>query len=150
MTDTPANEAEDHASALIQTRLRTLFDADREGRGPYTETEVARALTQAGHRITAEGIRNLLRNPRINPKASTLRALAQFFDVPAGYLLGDQTEDEEHNRRVRVMARSITQLSPAAQDGIATIIDNLLQVEKAARAGGERQQQKTPDGTRPS
>ncbi|MEU8376129.1 hypothetical protein AB0C22_23820 [Micromonospora sp. NPDC048894] len=135
MTDNPADQAEDHASALIQTRLRSLFEGSQDGRAPYTEAEVARALTQAGHRITAEGIRNLLRAPRINPKASTLRALAQFFDVPAGYLLGDQEEPEEHSRRVRVMARSITKLSPAAQEGIATIIDNLLRVEEAAREG---------------
>ncbi|MEU1232557.1 hypothetical protein [Micromonospora aurantiaca] len=138
MKDTPADQAEAAASHLIQTRLRTLFEASTEGRPPYTEAEVARELTKAGHRITAEGIRNLLRAPRINPKASTLRALAQFFDVPAGYLLGDQEEPEEHSRRVRVMARSITKLSPAAQDGIAVIIDNLLQVEETARGGDSR------------
>ncbi|MFI7645188.1 hypothetical protein ACIBTZ_03770 [Micromonospora sp. NPDC049460] len=135
MTDKPTDQAEAAASALTQARLRALFDAKGEGRPPYTEAEVARALTKAGHRITPEGIRNLLRGPRINPKASTLRALAQFFDVPAGYLLGDQEEPEEQNRRVRVMARAITKLSPAAQEGIAVIIDNLLRVEEAAREG---------------
>jgi transcriptional regulator with XRE-family HTH domain len=135
MKDMPADQAEAAASHLIQMRLRTLFEASTEGRPPYTEAEVARELTKAGHRITTEGIRNLLRAPRINPKASTLRALAQFFDVPAGYLLGDQEEPEEHSRRVRVMARSITKLSPAAQDGIAVIIENLLQVEETVRGG---------------
>lgn len=100
----------------------------------------------------AEGIRNLLRAPRINPKASTLRALAQFFDVPAGYLLGDQEEPEEQSRRVRVMARSITKLSPAAQEGIAVIIDNLLRVEEAARKNSsdpEAYSQRHPRGERP-
>ncbi|MFI6163975.1 hypothetical protein ACIA59_28990 [Micromonospora haikouensis] len=133
MTDEPGSTADAAASELIQTRLRRLFATAPDGRGPYTEAEVARELTKAGHRITAEGLRNLLRSPRINPKASTLRALAQFFDVPAGYLLGDQETPTEHSPRVRVMARSLNQLSPAAQEGIAVIIDNLLRVEAAAR-----------------
>lgn len=135
MTDEPGSTADDAASELIQSRLRKLFATAPGDRGPYTEAEVARELTKAGHRITAEGLRNLLRGPRVNPKASTLRALALFFDVPAGYLLGDQETPTEHSPRVRVMARSLNQLSPAAQEGIAVIIDNLLRVEAAAREG---------------
>ncbi|MEU2612611.1 hypothetical protein ABZ570_13695 [Micromonospora sp. NPDC007271] len=136
MNDTPVDQAEAEASHLIQTRLLALFEAANEDRAPYTETEVARRLNERGHRITAEGIRNLLRSPRINPKASTLRALAEFFDVPAGYLLGDQDEPEEQSREVRVMARSIAKLSPASQQSIAKIIENLVDLEESAREGG--------------
>ncbi|MBQ1052165.1 hypothetical protein KBX50_27385 [Micromonospora sp. C51] len=131
--DTPPTEAA--GQNLLQSRLRELFQNAPPGRGPYTEAEVARALTAAGDRITAEGIRSLLRSPNPNPKARTLQALARFFGVPAGYLLGDQETLEGQSRDVRVMARSITKLSPASQAGLAEIIDNLLRVEEAARTG---------------
>ncbi|MFF0721839.1 hypothetical protein ACIBMZ_29265 [Micromonospora sp. NPDC049900] len=130
--DTPPATASPN---LLHTRLRELFNNAPEGRGPYTETEVAKALTAAGDRITAEGIKSLLRSPNPNPKAKTLQALAKFFGVPAGYLLGDQDDANEQSRDVRVMTRSITRLSPASRAGLAEIIDNLLRVEEAARSG---------------
>ncbi|MFI7208097.1 hypothetical protein [Micromonospora aurantiaca (nom. illeg.)] len=132
MSDTPADQAEDVISRLIQTRLRELFEARDEGRPPYTEAEVARELTARGHRITAEGIRNLLKSPRINPKATTLRALAEFFNVPAGYLLGDE-EPQTASREARVMARSIEKLTPRSRKSLARVIDEFLHLEQAAR-----------------
>ncbi|MEW2382592.1 hypothetical protein AB0873_10975 [Micromonospora sp. NPDC047707] len=132
MSDTPADQAEDVTSRLIQTRLRELFQAHDEDRPPYTEAEVARELTARGHRITAEGIRNLLRSPRINPKATTLRALAEFFNVPAGYLLGDD-EPKTVSREARVMARSIDKLNPRSRKSLARVIDEFLHLEQAAR-----------------
>ncbi|MGN9812581.1 hypothetical protein ACTMSW_24910 [Micromonospora sp. BQ11] len=132
----PADQAEDVTSRLIQTRLRDLFQATGRDRPPYTEGEVARELTARGHRITAEGIRNLLRSPRINPKATTLRALAEFFDVPAGYLLGDD-EPEATSREARVMARSFDELSPRSRKSLARVIDEFRQLEKAAREATE-------------
>lgn len=133
MKDTPADQTEAATSSLIQSRLRALFAASPPGRPPYTEHEVAVALTKAGHKITANGIRHLLKAERINPKASTLRGLAEFFHVPVGYLLDGSEQPEEPNPRIRVMTRSITKLSPAAQDGLQVIIENLLRVEEAAR-----------------
>ena len=50
--------------------------------------------------------RTLARSPRINPKATTLRTLAEFFNVPAGHLLGDD-EPMTASREAHVMARSI-------------------------------------------
>ncbi|KAB1139352.1 hypothetical protein F6X68_23825 [Micromonospora sp. AMSO12t] len=133
MKDTPADQTEAATSDLIQGRLRALFAASPPGRPPYTEHEVAVALTKAGHKITANGIRHLLKAERINPKASTLRGLAEFFNVPVGYLLGDSRQPEDPNPQIRLMTRSITKLSPAAQDGLQMIIDNLLRVEEGAR-----------------
>lgn len=128
----PADQVEDVTSRLIQTRLRELFRAAGDDRPPYTEAEVARELTARGHRITAEGIRNLLRSPRINPKATTLRALAEFFNVPAGYLLGDD-EPEAASRESRIMARSFEKLNPRSRRSLARVIDEFLQLEEAAR-----------------
>lgn len=134
MQDTPADQTEAATSDLIQGRLRALFAASPPGRPPYTEHEVAAALTKAGHKITANGIRHLLKAERVNPKASTIRGLAEFFNVPVGYLLGGSEQPEEPDPRIRVMTRSITKLSPAAQDGLQVIIENLLRVEETARA----------------
>ncbi|SCL73662.1 hypothetical protein [Micromonospora peucetia] len=148
MEDRPADQTEAATSELIQSRLRALFAASPPGRAPYTEHEVAVALTKAGHKITANGIRHLLKAPRINPKASTVRGLAKFFNVPVGYLLGDSKQPEDPNPRVRVMTRSITKLSPAAQDGLQVIIDNLLRVEEDARGGESRIDTQRPDPDR--
>ncbi|MGC4885779.1 hypothetical protein [Micromonospora sp. DT227] len=145
MSEKPGETAEDLTSRLIQTRLRALFDARDEARAPYTETEVARALTASGHKITAEGIRNLLRSERINPKATTLRALAQFFKVPAGHLLGDD-EGETASRQAKVMARSFDELSPRSRASLARVIHEFLQVDKAAR--GDADDQPPPDRQR--
>ncbi|MEU1605981.1 hypothetical protein [Micromonospora matsumotoense] len=134
MSESPAETSEDVTSRLIQTRLRELFEARDEDRPPYTEAEVSRALTARGHKITTEGIRNLLRSARINPKATTLRALAEFFNVPAGYLLGDD-EQETTSRQARVMARSFDELTPRTRKSLARVIHEFLQVEKAARDG---------------
>ncbi|MBU8857792.1 MULTISPECIES: hypothetical protein [unclassified Micromonospora] len=132
MSEKPGEAAEDITSRLIQTRLRELFEARDEARPPYTETEVARALTARGHKITAEGIRNLLRAERVNPKATTLRALAEFFKVPAGHLLGDD-EHETASRQAKVMARSFDELSPQSRASLARVIREFLKVDKAAR-----------------
>lgn len=132
MSGTPDEQAEDIISRLVQTRLRELFQAPGQGRPSYTEAEVARELTARGHRITAEGIRNLLKSPRINPKATTLRALAEFFNVPAGYLLGDE-EPQTTSREARVMARSIEKLTPRSRKSLARVIDEFLHLEQAAR-----------------
>ncbi|MFF0150169.1 hypothetical protein [Micromonospora sp. NPDC005203] len=132
MSDTPAEQAEDATSRLIQSRLRELFEARGEDRPPYTETEVARELKQRGYPITPEGIRVLLRSPKINPKATTLVALAEFFSVPAGYLLGDD-DVELTSREARVMARSFDKLLPRTRKSLARVIDEFMRLEEAAR-----------------
>ncbi|MEV0005962.1 hypothetical protein AB0H28_27255 [Micromonospora sp. NPDC050980] len=132
----PADQVDEATSRLIQTRLRELFAADDEDRPPYTEVEVARVLTARGHRISVEGIRKLLQAPRINPKATTLCALADFFGVPKGYLLGDD-EPEPTSQMARVMARSFDELSPRSRTTFARLIDEMRELEKAAGAATE-------------
>ncbi|PZG09562.1 hypothetical protein C1I95_28910 [Micromonospora craterilacus] len=145
MSETPADQVEDATSRLIQSRLRRLFDAQDEDRPPYGEAEVARELTARGHKITDAGIRNLLRAPRINPKASTLRALASFFEVPVGYLLGED-EPEPASREARVLARSFERLTPRSRRDLARIINNFLDLEEAAEAARGRGAEPTQPG----
>ncbi|GIJ08391.1 hypothetical protein ACFFMR_29400 [Micromonospora andamanensis] len=145
MSETPADQAEDTTSTLIQSRLRRLFDAQDEDRPPYTEAEVARELTARGHPITDAGIRNLLRAPRINPKASTLRALASFFQVPVGYLLGED-EPDLASREARVLARSFERLTPRSRRNLARVINNFLELEEAAKAARDSGSDTTQPG----
>ncbi|WP_433531208.1 hypothetical protein ACQPYA_03615 [Micromonospora sp. CA-263727] len=142
----PADPAD---PSLLATRLRELFQTAPPGRGPYTEKEVASALTDSGHRISAEGIKRLLRSPNPNPTTKTLQALATFFDVTVGYLLGDEDELAEKFREVRVLARSMLRLTPATRAGIATIINDLLRTEEAARTG-RTQRQEPPSPEQPT
>ncbi|MDG4803596.1 hypothetical protein [Micromonospora sp. WMMD980] len=134
MADQADDRAEQVASRVIQARLRELFEERYRGTPPYTE--IAREMATRGHRVTAEGLRKLLVAPRINPTATTLRALAAFFGVPAGYLLGDD-EPDTASREARVMARSFDRLqTPGARRSLAKIIDEFLQLEEAARDNG--------------
>ena len=57
-----------------------------------------------------------------------MRALAEFFEVPAGHLLGD----DEHET-AKVMARSFDELSPRSRASLARVIHEFLKVDKAAR-----------------
>ncbi|MFD6563104.1 helix-turn-helix domain-containing protein [Micromonospora profundi] len=109
------------------------------GRGPYTDAEVAQALTAKGHRISEETLRRLRTAEHSNPTASTLTALAEFFDVNPGHFLDPAQDDAEvHDAGVQVMMRSIRNLSPEGRDGIAAIIQNVLRMEQAAQAPPNR------------
>ena len=90
----------------------------------------------------------MLRNGRrTNPSPDVLRALARFFGVPVGYLLGDlspaqaeRVEEEVRflvamrDQRVRAIALRAVGLPPEVQDSLTTIISQF------------RQQMNLPDG----
>ncbi|WFE52968.1 helix-turn-helix transcriptional regulator [Micromonospora sp. WMMD1155] len=128
------------SSALVRDRLRELYARKRPaGRGPYTDAEVAQALTAKGHRISEETLRRLRTAEHSNPTASTLTALAEFFDVNPGHFLDPSQDDAEvHDPGVQVMMRSIKDLSPEGREGIAAIIQNVLKMERAAQDSRDR------------
>lgn len=80
----------------VQSRLRFLFDTVRpDGRPRYTFREVADAINTAVGEptITASYIHHLCTGRRTNPGTRQITALARFFRVPPGFLLGEDAAD---------------------------------------------------------
>jgi transcriptional regulator with XRE-family HTH domain len=75
-------------------RLDHLFrEVHPKGRGPYSYAEVAQAIKEAEGAITASGIQQLRTGARTNPKMATIKVLADFFGVPAGYFFDDEVAE---------------------------------------------------------
>ncbi|MCZ7379690.1 helix-turn-helix domain-containing protein [Micromonospora sp. WMMC250] len=116
-----------------------MYALKRPGKGPYTDAEVAQALTAKGHRISEETVRRLRTAEHSNPTASTLTALAEFFEVKPGHFLDPSGDDADvPDPKVQVMMRSIQDLSPEGREGIAAIIQNVLRMEQAAQTPPKR------------
>lgn len=128
----PSRRSPSITSRLIQTRLRELFEARDEDRPPYTEAEVSRALTARGHKITTEGISNLLRSARITPKATTRRrprrVLQRSRRLPPRRrrTRNDQPTGTSHGQILR-------RTHPQDEEKLVRVIHEFLQAEKVTR-----------------
>lgn len=134
----------DPGSPLAQ-RLNYLF-ANMHPRGaPYTNAHVAEEISRGteeygGVTLTEQYLSMLRNGRRANPSPDVLRALAKFFAVPVGYLLGDlsasqaaRVEEEVtflvamRDQRVRAIALRSVGLPPEVQDSLGTIISQFRQ-----------------------
>lgn len=124
---------------MLAKRLNYLFEQIHPPSGPYTNAHVAREIStnpQYGGVNLTDAYLSMLRNGRrTNPHPDLLRALAKFFGVGVGYLLGDMPEQEVNriqeevhllaamrDERVRSIALRAVGLPPDVQDSIADII----------------------------
>lgn len=81
-------------------KLNRLFEVTHPpDRGPYSNEEVAAAITaRGGPSISASYLWLLRAGKRDNPTAQHLQALAQHFEVPPAYFFnGDAAEEIERN-----------------------------------------------------
>ncbi|MBY8884512.1 helix-turn-helix transcriptional regulator [Streptomyces sp. PTM05] len=124
----------------LATRLNYLFTHMHPPGAPYTNAHVAAEISQGaeeygGVRLTEQYLSMLRNGRRANPSPDVLRALAKFFAVPVGYLLGDlspsqaeRVEEEVRflvamrDQRVRAIALRSVGLPPEVQDSLGTII----------------------------
>ena len=137
-------------SALAE-RLTYLFSSMHPPGAPYTNAHVAAEISgndeYGGVSLTEQYLSMLRNGRRTNPSPDVLRALARFFGVPVGYLLGDlspaqaeRVEEEVRflvamrDQRVRAIALRAVGLPPEVQDSLTTIISQF------------RQQMNLPDG----
>ncbi|MEU5052758.1 helix-turn-helix transcriptional regulator [Streptomyces sp. NPDC021096] len=135
--------AGDAGSPLAQ-RLNYLFANMHPPGAPYTNGHVAEEISQGeeyGDVSLTEQYLSMLRNgKRANPSPDVLRALAKFFAVPVGYLMGDlsasqaeRVEEEVRflvamrDQRVRAIALRSVGLPPEVQDSLTTIISQFRQ-----------------------
>lgn len=118
----------------IAEKLNHLFETVHPaGRGPYTNREVANAVSaNGGPKISATYVWQLRRGERTNPTVDHLRALAGFFGVPASYFLDDDTEriDAEldllvalRDAGVRHIALRASGLPPESLEPVRQIIE---------------------------
>ncbi|MFI5778862.1 XRE family transcriptional regulator [Nocardia sp. NPDC051570] len=77
--------------ATLAGRLNYLFDTVHPpNRGPYSNDEVADAISQqGGATISATYLWLLRKGQRDNPTMKHVEALAEFFGVPPAYFFGD-------------------------------------------------------------
>ncbi|WFB11005.1 helix-turn-helix transcriptional regulator [Streptomyces sp. LX-29] len=132
------------ADSPLAGRLNYLFANMHPPGAPYTNAHVADEISHSdeygGVSLTEQYLSMLRNGKRTNPSPDVLRALARFFAVPVGYLLGDlspsQTEriEEEvrflvamRDQRVRGIALRAVGLPPEVQDSLTTIISQFRQ-----------------------
>lgn len=111
-----------------------------KGRGPYTYAEVSQGIRDtSGVAISASAIQQLRKGTNTNPKMQTIRALASFFGVSAGYFF-DEEEAERQRAEIKVIAAMRDQdvrrvalrangLSPSSLSMLATVIDQARRLE---------------------
>ena len=75
----------------LSQRLNDLFDSThRPGSAePYTNKEVADALSGRGHAVSGVYLSQLRNGRKNNPSARLIGGLATFFNVPVAYFYGE-------------------------------------------------------------
>ncbi|MFI9273955.1 Secondary metabolite protein [Kitasatospora sp. NPDC052896] len=133
----------ERAGRTFAERLDHLFnEVHPANRGSYTYAEVAQALKEAGNgegAITASGIQQLRTGARGNPKMETIKALAAFFGVPAGYFFDDEVAERTQaeiqlvaamrDQQIAQVALRSAGLSPASLKMVHTVIQQARNLE---------------------
>lgn len=120
------------------TRLNKLFETVHPpGRAPHTNSEVAAALTAAGHPIAKPYLSQLRSGRRTNPSDQLVVALANFFRVRPAYFFDDRyaaTIDHDLELLSSLHAYNLRRLSSRAYDLSAESADLLTAMAEKLRA----------------
>lgn len=109
-------------------------------RGPYTYAEVSQGIrASSGMAISASAIQQLRTGKNSNPKMETVRALAGFFGVPAGYFFEEEVAERTQaeiqmvaamrDHEVRRVALRANGLSTSSLQMLNTVIDQARRLE---------------------
>ncbi|MGW7436029.1 helix-turn-helix domain-containing protein [Streptomyces sp. NPDC054849] len=135
---------EDDQSPTFAQLLDHLFrEVHPPSRGPYTYAEVAegirKAATGEGRGVTASAIQQLRTGTKRNPTRHTIKALADFFGVPAGYFVdsaaAERTKAEigllaaMRDQDVRKVALRANGLSVDSLKMLSTVIEQARKLE---------------------
>jgi transcriptional regulator with XRE-family HTH domain len=112
-------------------------------RGPYTYQEVVQGIRDSSDfKITASAIQQLRTGVNKNPKLETVRALADFFGVPAAYFFEEDAAERARaeigvvaamqDRGVRRVALRAAGLSTEGLQILGTVIDQVRKLEGMA------------------
>ena len=131
------------------------------GRGPYTYAEVAEGIREAsggeGKGLTASAIQQLRTGAKKNPTRHTIKALADFFGVPAGYFVDEQAARRTRaeiavlaamrDQNVRTVALRANGLSAETLQMVTAVIEQARILEGLP---GETPSNETPSNETPS
>lgn len=135
---------EDDQSPTFAQLLDHLFrTVHPPSRGPYTYAEVAEGIREAatgeGRGVTASAIQQLRTGAKRNPTRHTIKALADFFGVPAGYFVdsaaAERTKAEigllaaMRDQDVRKVALRANGLSVDSLKMLSTVIEQARKLE---------------------
>jgi len=136
---------EEAASRTFAERLDLLFRATHPaGRDEVGYQEVADAVAAAGGpTVTGNYLYLLRKGRRSNPRMDLVRALARYFNVPAGYFIDDEvaqnyTDQLELLQAIRDsgtagLALRAASLSPEARAALTVLLDGMRAAEKPPR-----------------
>lgn len=112
-------------SDTFAARLNRLFDTVYPpGRGPFTGSELVRALSDQGLKLSAPYLSQLRTGQRAQPSQQTVELIAGFFGVRSDYFTGEdgtylrRLEDEldwlelARDPAVRRLTTALLELSP--------------------------------------
>lgn len=122
--------------------FRTIYPA---GGKPYTYEEVSTGIRElTGQEISGTAVFKLRQGKSLDPKKSTIEALAAFFEVPPAYFFDGQSAADIRDQLelltvlrdtgVRgAQLRTFFELSPEAQDMVADMIVRTARLEQNKR-----------------
>lgn len=122
---------------LLDYLFREVHPRDR---GEYHYAEVSRGIKEkSGLAVSASAIQQLRTGTNTNPKMQTIRALADFFGVPAGYFFDEQVAEQTRaeinvvaamrDQDVRRVALRANGLSPSSLRMVTSVIDHARELE---------------------
>jgi hypothetical protein len=138
-----------HVGSSFNERLNYLIEhVHRTGRGPYTDTEIARGITEHGLGTLTKSAIGKHRQPGANPTLTTIKIYADFFGVSASYFT--DTADAAQRAVLHVRESAVLQqlqkdtdmaehleryggLSTSSRRVVADLSERLRAIEKAHR-----------------
>lgn len=135
-------QAEGPDNGELASRLSKLFEVMRKaGTAPLSNAAAAAAITKkTGVSISPAYLWQLRSGVKRNPTVAHLRAIAEFFGVPASYLIDRNTDpaieaqlnllQALRDNGVRDLAARASGLTPQALKSLAAIIDHLRELER--------------------
>lgn len=134
--------AQEPGQGELAARLNKLFEVMRNANDPpLSNAAAAIAITdKTGVPISAAYLWQLRNGIKTNPTVAHLRAITDFFGLPASYLIDRDTDpaiDAQLNllqalrdSGVRDLAARASGLTPQALNSLAAIIDHLRELER--------------------
>lgn len=125
----------------IAVKLNKLFEIMRNpGEPPLSNAAAAKAITKAtGVSISSGYIWQLRSGIKTNPTVQHLRALTDFFGVPASYLIDRDTDEKVEaqlalvqalrDSGVRDLAMRTSGLTPEAIRSLAAMVDEVRKLQ---------------------
>ncbi|MER6316468.1 helix-turn-helix transcriptional regulator [Streptomyces sp. NPDC001581] len=143
--EAPSVESAVPSAATLAARLSHLFEVVHpRTRGPYTDEEVAQAVTDRGGDLSASSIAALRNGGWDDPTSKQLRALAEVFGVPVAFFFDDAVASKvsddlallnafkEAGAR-KVALRTVAELDEEALTALVPVIEHLSRAGKRRR-----------------